>query len=244
MVQMTGSNTVGTTYDPNAGSTGESQMTGGAAFATWGANFGGLSGTTGLLQVTRDENGVVTRGIDRRTLASTSLVACAAAASGAAAFSQVAGPGGAIAGTALGLLSTALTGGLAAYDAQTAIAKLKELQARIDAVQPWTADMAVVADSITYCLGKQAVRRNKGLANASIAGQPLNALWKTQRAVTKFAQGTKGVNRAYHARRLVEIAEKPKSEASDAARIVIGLVAAKDFKDILVTAVADSMKSG
>ncbi|MFK7699316.1 hypothetical protein [Pseudomonas caspiana] len=221
------------------------QLSGGFGQAGWVANVGGLSGTSGLLVVDRDSNGAITRRVERRVAANTAITMCASAASGAATFSQAAGPIGGIVGSAAGMVSTALKGGLAAYDGQKAIAQLKQIQMSLGNLSSkGSPDLQLVAEALDYCIGKQSLKRNKGLADASIVGQPGNAFYKGGKAIYKFAKGTKGVNRAVVAKALVQIAKKNSGDASVIARRIIEIVAANNFENILTNAVADSLKSG
>jgi hypothetical protein len=233
-------------YDPNAtGSAQQSGMQGGAGIGSWVSNVGGMGSTTGLLKVTRNANGTVTRSIDRRVAATTLLNAGAAAASGAAAFSVAAGPGGAVAGAVLGAVGGAISGGLAAYDAQKTIASIGQLIER--AQKPTTvikpADRAELLEALNYCVRKSAVKRNKGIANATIVGQPATVLYKGAKAVYKFAKGTKGVNREKYAEYLVEKA-KSKDEAGNIAREAVRSIMDMNYDQIAKSAVADAMKSG
>jgi hypothetical protein len=223
------------------------QLSGGSGQAGWISNLGGLSGSgNNLLSVERDGAGAVTRSVDRRAAATTALALCASAASGAATFSQAAGPIAGAVGTAVGMVSTALTGGFTAYDGQKAIAQLKAIQASLSestSVQ-WTQDLKLVADALDYCISKQTVKRNKGVADATLLGQPVNAIYKGGRAVVKFAKGTKGANRAMTAETLVQIAKKNVGTAPKIARRMIEIIAAQNFESVLTNAVADALKSG
>ncbi len=230
-------------YDPNAtGSARESGMSGGGGVASWSANLGGMSGTTGLLEV--DEAGK--RGINGRVAATTLLSAGAAAAGGAVTFCAAAGPGGAVAGAVLGTVGAAVSGGLAAYDAQKTIAGLKQVETKVDTflkTNPGDADAIALKECITYCVGKSGVKFNKGVANATIAGQPLTALYKTGKAIYKFAKGTKGVNRRANATSVVKLSEKS-TVIGGYAREVVKAIIAKDYEKIATDAIADAMKSG
>ena len=234
-------------YDPNAtGSAQESGMTGGGGVASWVSNFGAMGGTTGLLNVEKDHQGKVTRSVNSRVAVTTLLGAGAAAASGAAAFSAAAGPGGAIAGAVLGTVSGAITGGLAAYDGQKAIAALTQVHDLLLVVlrhEPGNVEAAELEECVRYCLGKNAVKRNKGIANASIVGQPMTALYKAGKAIYKTAQGTKGVNRKKNAEQLLKLA-KQNSPIGVQARKVVEIIIMKDYDRIASDAVADAMKSG
>jgi hypothetical protein len=248
MSQMTGQDIPGWVWDPNAGSHLESGMAGGSAMAGWVGTLGGLSNTGGLLNVTYDENGNPIRSIDKRVAATTAITVCAGAANGAAALSQIAGPGGAIAGTALGMITTAVSGGFAAYDAQKAIAQLKLIHDEVWAAQTSLKggdnDLYEVSDILGYCIGKQGVKRNKGIANASLVGQPLGGLYKSGKAIDKYIKGTKGQGRTQAAKGLLAIAKKNTGPAAGFARRVIETIAAKNFENILTDAIADAMKSG
>jgi hypothetical protein len=246
---MTGHNLPGWQYDPSAGSTGEARMTGGAAVATFIATAGGLGSTSGLLTVTPDGQGGVRRGVDARVAATTGLTAMAAAASGAAAFSQIAGPGGAVAGTVLGMIGTAVNGGLAAYDAQGTKATLLEIQKyAIAATRTGEKgeDIDAVLEALDFCIHQQGVKFAKGVANTSIVGQPLLIGYKTGRALQKWADGTKGVARDSISRQLVEISKKPDGTASapGLARRIIAAVVAKNYDSIMQDAVSNAMKTG
>lgn len=230
-------------YDPNQGSTGESQMTGGAALGTWFATAGGLSGTTGLLTV-ENKNGQVTRGVDNRVLATTLLSAGAGVAAGMANFSQLAGPAGAVAGTVLGVVSTAVTGGLKAYDANKTIAALESTLGKVNAQpRPLTQDLQMVEDAIVYCIAKQKVKRHKGAANAAIVGQPIVPLYRAGKAVSKFVQGTKGVHRRDTAARLVTLSEQGPTVAASLAREVIVAIVKMNYENVMTNALADAMKT-
>jgi hypothetical protein len=239
---MTGKNEASWIYNPAAGSTAESQMTGGAGTAAYLATGAGLSNTTGLLQI---NDGV--RGVDRRLAVTTSLGVCAAAASGAALFSQVAGPGGAIAAAGLGILGNSINGGLMSYDAQRSMAALKQIDKELEGIPKSPGeltDLETVREVVHYCIGKQSGKRIKGAANMLMVGQPLVPVYKTGKAMLKFYQGTKGVNRTEHSRKLVEIARKDVGKASEYARRVVEVLVAKNFDDVLTDAVANAMKSG
>ncbi|TFW20078.1 hypothetical protein [Duganella callida] len=245
MVQMTASNMPSWKWDQNAGSDGEAAMQGGAAAATYFATAGGLASTSGLFGMQYGPNGWE-RTMDRRIAVTTGLNTMAAAANGAAIFSQLAGPGGVVAGTALGLISTAVTGGFAAYDAQKCRAALRQLAAQLDGMSAEKAqdpDMVVVKQTLNFCLGQQDTRQYKGVADAVIIGQPLKVMYKTGRAIYKEVQGTKGVARAQHSRRLVQIAKK-NTKAAELARAIITALMAKDLDGIMENAVSDAMRTG
>nr|WP_315213140.1 hypothetical protein [uncultured Duganella sp.] len=231
-------------YDPNQGSVGESQMGGGAAVGTWLATAGGLSGTTGLLTVEKDAKGNVVRSVDGRVATTTLLTAGAGVAAGMANFSQLAGPAGAVAGTVLGVVATAVTGGLKAYDASKTIAKLETIQTKLKGQpQPLSPDLLLVQDAITYCLAKQNVKFKKGVANAALVGQPVVPLVRAGKAVSKFVQGTKGVHRRNCAGSLVELSEKGSGVASALAKEIIVAIISMNYESIMTNALADAMKT-
>lgn len=239
---MTAKNEPSWIYNSAAGSTAESQMTGASGTAAFLATAGGLANTTGLLQV---NDGV--RSVDRRLAVTTSLGVCAAAASGAALFSQVAGPGGAIAAAGLGILGNMINGGLMRYDAQRSMAALKQIDKELEGIPASPgeqSDLEIVRGTVQYCIGKQQGKVNKGVANMLVVGQPMVPIYKTGKAAYKFYQGTKGANRADHSRKLVAIARKDAGKASEYARRVIEVLVAKNFDDVLTDAVSNAMKSG
>jgi len=230
-------------YDPNQGSTGESQMTGGAAVGSWIATAGGMAGTAGLLTVETDANGKVSRSVDGRVMATTLLSAGAGVAAGMANFSQLAGPAGAVAGTVLGVVSTAVTGGLKAYDANKTIAALKVIMAKAEGLpRPINQDVVVVKEAIEYCLAKQGVKYHKGLANAALIGQPVVPVIRASKAVTKWVQGTKGVHRRNCARTLVTVAEGSGPAAALAKEVIVAIVK-MNYESIMTNALADAMKT-
>lgn len=243
-VAMTGQNLPGNIYDPGAGSVGESRMTGGAQFATWFSNFGGLAGVSDLVVVDADGR----RQINGRVAVTTGLTVMAAAASGASAFSQLAGPGGAVAGSVLGLLSTAATGGFAAFDAQSTRAALLQIQEKAVAAKKMgeKGDIDAVLEALEFCLKQQRRKFYKGVGNATMAGQPIVALYRTGRAIQKTVNGTKGVGRADVSRQLVEISKKPSSTdaAPGLARQIIAAVVAKNYDSIMQDAVSSAMRTG
>jgi hypothetical protein len=233
-------------YDPNAtGSAQQSGMQGGAGIGSWVSNVGGMGSTTGLLTMERQPDGTYKRKINKGVAATTLLNAGAAAASGAATFSVAAGPGGAVAGAVLGAVAGAVSGGLAAYDAQKTIASIEQLLERAQnpnaAIKP--DDRVQLVEALQYCIRKTAVKRNKGIANATVVGQPATVLYRGAKAVYKFAKGTKGVNREKYADYLVEKG-KSKDVAGNIAREAVASIMKANYDEIAKGAVADAMKSG
>jgi hypothetical protein len=231
-------------YDNEAGSQIESSVQGAGGLMAASSLFG-TSSINGVLVNTQNEDGTFNREINGRAGAAATISVLAGAATGAAAFSQLAGPGGAVAGAAFNMIGTALTGGLAAYDSQKCMAELRRLDGMLDLpTLVWTEDLVTVAVAIEYCNRKQKVKFNKGLANASVAGQPLVAMYRGGKAAMKWFQGTKGKNREQISRDLVRIAQKNGGAASDIARQVIAAIAAQNFESFIVGSVANAMKSG
>jgi hypothetical protein len=234
-------------YDPNAtGSAQQSAMQGGGGVGSWILNVGGMSGTSaGLLTCEKGADGKISRKIDPRTACSSLLSAGAAAASGAATFSAAAGPGGAIAGVVLGAVAGAVSGGLQAWDSQKVIAKLHGALERAE--NPHAAidksERPKLCEAISYCIGKQTHKRNKGIANAAVVGQPLTTLYRGGKGVYKWVKGTKGVHREEYATYLMD-KSKEKSVAGNIARDVVEAIIAMNYDEIAKNALKeDAMKS-
>ena len=227
------------------GSETASQLGGAGGFISSGSTVFGMNNTTGLVTGRLDEHGKFHQEVNGRNVLTTCLTGMAGAASGVAAFSQVAGPYGALAGAALGVIGAAINGGLAAYDTNKTIARLKEIKAKIPSWSDGdaTGDLVVVNQVIDFCLGKMGNKRFRAAATAAVVGQPLVPLYRTVRAGYKIATHTKGLQRATSARDLVEISKK-QGRAGDLAREVIGALFARNFEQVMVDTVADAMKSG
>lgn len=246
---MTAQNLPSWQWDPNAGSTGEARVGGGAAVAGFISSVGALGNTADLLVVTPDGEGGQHRSMNMRTAATTLLTVMAATASGAAAFSQIAGPGGAAAGTVLGLLGGAVNGGLQVSDAHSTKAKLEQLQTfalACKAAGEQGEDIDDVIGVLVFCLGQQATRKWKGIANATMVGQPLLGAYKAMRGAWKWYSKTKGVDRELASKTLVDIARKGggRGSAPAIARGIIATVVQRDYDSIIQGAVANAMKSG
>lgn len=231
-------------------------LSSGSGYAGKIANGYGFGGTTGLLQNKVGEDGAVSKTYNKRVAATTALTVMAAAASGAATLAPAAGPGGAVAGTAIGMLATAFQGGFAVADAQKGRAELLRIQREIQGTMGVAAvlgamapaalsdpDMQVVAQTLEFCLGQESRKEAKGWANASVIGQPGLVAYKTGRALAKWGSNTKGVARETNSRQIVAVANKD-TKAGELARRVIAAVVAKNFDDIMANAVADAMKTG
>ncbi|KAB0486899.1 hypothetical protein SAMN04490202_0354 [Pseudomonas reinekei] len=231
-------------YDNEAGSQIESSVQGAGGLMAASSLFG-TSSINGVLVNTQNDDGTFNREINGRAGASAAISVLAGAATGAAAFTQLAGPGGAVAGAAFNMIGTALTGGLAAYDSQKCIAELRRLDGMLDVPNlHWTEDLVTVSMAIEYCIGKQQVKFNKGVSNATGVGQPLVAAYRGGKAVMKWIQGTKGKNRQQISKELVRIAQKNNGIAPEMARQVISAIAAQNFDSFIVDSVANAMKSG
>jgi hypothetical protein len=204
----------------------------GSATGSMIGNAGGLNGTTGLYST----NG----GFDKRALANTLLQAGSATAGGFASFGSAASMtgGGAIAGTVIGALAQGLKGGLNAYDAQKAMAALKECA--LDAKRLHDAELE---EKIGWLMQKQQRKFSKGAADASLVAQPGVMLYRAGRAIYKGAKGTKGVNREAAASWFVDAA-KAGGQRGMIANKVIQAVVNMEYEKLAKTALADAFKSG
>jgi hypothetical protein len=241
-------------YNKDAGNSFESGMTGGAALGGFIATAGGLGASGGVFirqhKVNADGSHSYEQSYDGRAMTTSALTIMAGAASGAAALSQVAGPGGAVAAAGLGVLANMAVGGFAIQDSRRCTARLTVIQDRLGAnlglrmrteADP---DLRVVAEVVQYCLDQQNKKYFKGIANATGVGQPIKTLWNTGVGAAKLIKGTKGLDRAQYSRKIVEIAQKPSGEAASLARELIAALVAKSYDDIMSDAVANAMKSG
>lgn len=231
-------------YDNEAGSPTESLVQGTGGLMAVSSLFG-TSSINGVLVNTQNEDGTFTREFNGRASAAATISVLAGAATGAAAFTQLAGPGGAVAGAAFNMIGAALTGGLAAYDSQKCIAELRRIEARIDAVPDpdWTEDLTTVWAVVGYCIGKQQVKFRKGVANATGVGQPAVAAYRGGKAMMKWVKGTKGKNRRQVSKDLMFVAQKNGGIAPQLAREVITAIAAQNFDSFLIDSLANAMKS-
>lgn len=248
MPQIASINQPGYQYNPNAGNAFESHMTGGAALGSFIATAGGLGASSGVFVrqhvVNADGSHSYQQTYDGRAMTTSALTIMAGAASGAAALSQVAGPGGAVAAASLGVIANMASGGFAMQDSCRCVSALKEIQKKLGARASGDPDVAIVADVVEYCLGQQSKKFYKGLANLVAVGQPIKTLWNTGVGATKLVKGTKGLARAEYSRKIVEISQKSAGAAPPLARELIQALVAKSYDDIMSDAVANAMKSG
>jgi len=241
-------------YDPSAGSNFESGATGGSALGTSIATVGGLGSTANMAyrEHTVDANGnhEYKQVWDKRVMLTAGMTVVAGAASGAAALSQVAGPGGAIAAAGLGLLTQSAKGYFDRADSQKCKAALRDisdaLMTEIVLTQEFDLDpdLMVVLNVLEYSTGQQKKKGRKGLANLSVVGQPLKVMWNLGAGAIKLAKHTKGLTREQNAQAIVEIAKKPTGKAGEFARAIIQSIVAKNYEDILASAVSNAMKTG
>jgi hypothetical protein len=225
------------------GSETASRLGGAGGFISAGSTVFGMNNTTGLVNGRLAADGTFHQEVNGRNVMTTCLTGMAGAASGVAAFSQIAGPYGAVAGAALGVIGQAINGGLAAFDTHRTIAALKNTRSKIPVWIDEGSDMAVVGTVIDFCLGKMQTRFIKSAATAAVVGQPLVPLYKAGRAIQKTVMHAKGKDRAINARDLVAISQK-EGPAAGLAREVIGALFARKYEQIMVDTVADAMKSG
>lgn len=242
-------------YNKDAGNQFESSFTGGAALSGFIATAGGLGSGSGVFMrqpiVNADgSHGGYKQTYDGRAATTAALTIMAGAASGAAALSQVAGPGGAVAAAGLGVMANMAGGGFAIQDSSRCTAKLLAIQEKLGSnlarkmSTDKDPDLRMVAEVVEYCLGQQKKKYVKGLANLSAVGQPIKTLWNTGVGAYKLYNKTKGLDRAQYSRKIVEIAQKPSGEAASLARDLIQALVAKSYDDIMSDAVASAMKSG
>ncbi len=241
-------NQPGYQYNKDAGNPFESGMTGGAALGTFISTAGGLGASRDVFVrqhvVNADGSHTYEQTYDGRAMTTSALTLLAGAASGAAALSQVAGPGGAVAAAGLGVLANMAMGGFAVQDSRRCAAKLKVIEGKLGKMAYTDPDLVVVSEVVDYCLGQQSTKNAKGWLNASGVGQPVKTLYGVGRGAYKLAKGTKGLARAEHARLIVEIAQKPTGQAPALARELIQALVAKSYDDIMADAVANAMKTG
>jgi hypothetical protein len=211
----------------------------------YATSYGSAAGFGAAMQV-KDGKPV----IEGRGAVSALLTAGAAAASSASAMSSMAGPGGAWAGAAMGMLNTAIIGGLAAYDANKTIAALREVLKKIpgkgsvDMMDGYTmSELDVVRAAAEFCIEKQLTKRAAGAANAASVGQPAVAAYRAGRAVHKWVNGTKGVAREDVARQLMQIATSGRGQPAALAREVVQIVLAKNIESAMIDTLATAMKS-
>lgn len=228
-------------WNRNMGSELQSNLSGAGSFITTGATLFGMANAGAVVDGHLDANGNFSQRVNGANVVTTCLTAAAGASSAVSAFSQIAGPYGAVVGAALGVVGTAVTGGMNAHNTQKTIAALKVIDA--EAVPMNNDDMLTVRLVIQFCLEKMQTKFYKSAATAAVVGQPLVPLYKLAVAVKKTATHTKGLDRAHNARKLVALSKK-QGKAGDLARRVIGALLAKDFERVMEDTVADAMKSG
>jgi hypothetical protein len=208
----------------------------------YATSYGSVSGFGAAMQV---KDGRAT--VDGRAGITALLTAGAAAASSASAMSSMAGPGGAWAGAAFGVVNTMITGGLAGYDATKALAALREVLTRIPASGTEGnvpgSELDTVRTVVEFCIKKQTTKQVAGFANASGAAQPLVAAYRGGHAIGKWVKGTKGVEREATARQLVDIAQRGSPRAAGLAREVVRIVLSKNLESAMIDSVANAMKS-
>lgn len=148
-----------------------------------------------------------------------------------------------ITSTVLGAMAKAVNGGCTAYSAQDTIAKLRKAQEKAYALPSSTPEKADLVKAIGYCVAKTGVKMHKGLANATIVGQPGVTLYRAGRAVVKKIAGTKGKHREYYAKLLMSLAGQS-SPAGEIAKSVVAAVLMKNFDQIATKALEEGLKSG
>ena len=148
-----------------------------------------------------------------------------------------------IASSVVGTVCKGISGGVTAHKAQKAIAALEQAYHAADMLPDSNEDRVLLMYTIDRCIGKQRVKRNKGIANATLVGQPLNTLYRAGKAAWKFAKRTKGVHRRENAQNLMGIAKK-QGDAGKIARDAIKAIIDQNYEEIATKALEDAMKSG
>lgn len=160
---------------------------------------------------------------------------------GAGLNAGVPGAGTAVA-IGVGVVTDAITNGIAAYDSHKAVAALKALPTKYSKLQnPTVGEYKQLRDIIDYCAAKRTSRRDRQISKAAAVGAGVS-IYQGVKALHKIRMGTKGVARAANADALYELAKRP-GEVGAIATAIVQIIAGNSFDGLLKAAIKDGMKS-
>lgn len=150
------------------------------------------------------------------------------------------------AGTAMaigvGVVTDAITNGIAAYDSHKTVAALKKMLTDYPELRnPTGGDYKTLRDVIEYCMAKRTSRRDRQISKAAAVGAGVS-IYQGIKALHKIRKGTKGVARSAHANELYELARRG-GKVGEIATKVVQYVAGNSFDNLLKNAIKEGMKS-
>ena len=173
--------------------------------------------------------------------------AAAVALPTASAATSAMGPWGIVAGTGLGMIAGTILDGVDAHDTQKTVALLKEGRKNLinahntDMTDDERASLLMVLD---LALTKKQRHRNIAIGQAATLqiGRIGTAAYRTGRAIYKSAKGIKGAARDDAAEVLLTLAQR-QNDAGKAAREIIGILAKRNFEDLLKHSIKEALRS-
>ncbi len=132
----------------------------------------------------------------------------------------------------VGVVTDAVTFGLAAHDTQKTIAELKKLHDHVKTSKP------KLASIIEYCIAKRSSKFKRQVSRATGVGAGVS-IFEGVKAIHKIRTGTKGVNRNLNAGEVYAMAEKGDKDAEK----LIAIIAGGNFKSLMIDAIKQGMKS-
>lgn len=164
-------------------------------------------------------------------------------ASVAGSAANLGAPGaGSAAAIGVGVVTDAITNGIAAYDTQKSVADLRQLiETEATLKNAKSGDALQLREIIEYCMAKRTSRRDRQISKAAGVGAGVKA-FEGVKALHKIRKGTKGVARAANADALYALAKRTDKIGTIAQRVV-QIIAGGSFDRLLKTAIKDGMKS-
>lgn len=160
---------------------------------------------------------------------------------GAGLNAGVPGAGTAVA-IGVGVVTDAITNGIAAYDSHKTVAALNALFTKYPELQnPTAGDYLKLRQIIEYCMAKRTSRRDRQISKAAAVGAGVS-IFQGVKALHKIRKGTKGVARNANANDLYELAKRG-GKVGEIATLVVQYVAGNSFDGLLKNAIKDGMKS-
>ncbi len=160
---------------------------------------------------------------------------------GAGLNAGVPGAGTAVA-IGVGVVTDAITNGIAAYDSHKTVAALNALFTKYPELQTAKAgDFLKLREIIEYCMAKRTSRRDRQISKAAAVGAGVS-IFQGVKALHKIRKGTKGVARNANANDLYELAKRG-GRVGEIATLVVQYVAGNSFDGLLKNAIKDGMKS-
>ncbi|MFA5985305.1 MAG: hypothetical protein WC782_14915 [Methylococcaceae bacterium] len=143
----------------------------------------------------------------------------------------------------VGVVTDAVTNGIAAYDSQKSVAALKQLISQHSlASATGGSERSELYEIVQYCIGKRTSKRDRQIAKAVPVSGFGVSLYQGGKAIYKMAKGTKGVNRQKYADLLYSYAAR-NDEVGTIAKKIVAIIAGANFEQLLKNSLQSAMKS-